>query len=281
MSETQTPAAPAADAGSLLDGGAAPGGGAEDRGWLPEEFRADPMFKDMRDPGALAKSYANAARMVGADKADLLRLPKDEAAPEWSEVWGRLGRPEKPEEYGLAAPEGMAPEILAETAGAFHGLNLTKKQAEGVMGIYSSRLEAGRAAEAEQVSQQTEAAGAALRKEWGAEYDNTIHGITRLVKESGGEDALKALNEAGLGRNPAVLKMLAKIASQTAEPNSLRGSGGGAGGAVTAEAAQAEVLRLREDRGFMERFWKGDAEARATWTRLHDAMGDGRPRAQA
>lgn len=263
------------DGGTLLGGGGASGGNpaaADDRAWLPEEFRADPVFKDLRDPAALAKSYANAARMVGLDKGKVLRLPDAEDAPEWGEVFGRLGRPEKPDGYELAAPEGLEPEALSEAAAAFHAAGLSKKQAAAVMGVYAKRLEQAQAAQAAQSEAARAAAERDLKAEWGNAFPERLHLAKRAAMEAGGEDFLKALDESGLGNNPVVLRALAKLGAQIAEPNALKGGAGGMSGGLAPAEARAEWERLQKDPEWNRRYLGGDAEAGKRARELFAAM---------
>lgn len=268
----------AGSSGSLLGGGAgveAAPNSTPDRAWLPEEYRADPVFKDIRDPGALAKSYANAARMVGLDKGKVLRLPDAEDAPEWNDVWGRLGRPEKAEDYGLAGPEGLPPEALAEAAAAFHSAGLNKKQAAAVMAVYAGRLEAARAAEAEAVQMARATAERDLKAEWGAAYADRLHAAKRAALDAGGDDFLRVLDESGLGNNPVVLKALANVGLKIAEPSALKGTGGALQGALTPGDARAEWTRLQRDSEWNAKYLAGNAEAVARARELFAAMHPG------
>jgi hypothetical protein len=125
-----------------------PGGGAADtREWLPETYRGNPLFADFKDPEAVFKYYENAARLVGVDKAEVLRLPKDPAAAEWADVYAKLGRPDTPDKYELKGPDGLPPDVLAavrrrerarprrgcagEHAGSHDGLGLLPLAAHG------------------------------------------------------------------------------------------------------------------------------------------------------
>lgn len=244
------------DGGQAAGGGAPPAGGqppAEDpRAWLPEEFRADPAFRDFRDLTGLAKSYKHAAGMVGLDKGQVLRLPAKEDAPEWGEVWNRLGRPENPDGYEVAAPEGLDEDGLKAFRETAHQLGLNKRQAAELMGFYGKRLEGLRAAAEEQAVQQAAEAQRLLKAEWGSAYEDRLHAVNRLIVASeGGEEVRQALNEAGLGRNPVVLKWLAGLAMQRAEPADLKGgAAGGMSRPLAPAEARAEIAALEASEEF-------------------------------
>lgn len=285
---SETTGAPAAGAGT---GGAANAGGvgggvltgagaeappaADARAWLPEEYRQDPTFADLKDVAGLAKSYKHAATLVGADRAQVLRLPKDPAAPEWGDVWTRLGRPEKADGYGLKAPGGLPADTLTAISGVFHEAGLSKAQAERIMGWYGDTVTT-----MQQQQLQAAEAGAAeavrtLKQEWGQAYDDHVHAARRAVREIGGPDFIKLLDETGLHSHPAMVRLMAKIGMERMEPGGLKGGSDGqfSGGRMTPAAARAELSRLKGDREFagplMDRNHPGHKAARERWDLLN------------
>lgn len=271
MSET---APPATGTPAILDAGTPAGGAPADwRAGLPEDLRGAPALKDFPDVGALAKSYLHAAQMVGADKATVLRLPKDEADPGWSEVYARLGRPEKADGYGLAGPDGIAPETVGAFAEHVHGLGLSKRQAEGVLGFYAEGLKASAKARQAQQAQAYEANVAALKREWGPSYDDNIHAMRQGVERFGGADLVAKFADAGLANDPAVVKMFAEIGRAFSEGGGLKGGGQGAmTGPVTPEQARAEWASLQRDAEFMGKYMSGDGASVARAKALFEAM---------
>ena len=72
----------------------------------PEELRNEPSLRTFTDPGALAKSYVNAQRMIGADK---IAIPSKSATPdEWREVYTKLGAPTEVGGYELGDDAPLA-----------------------------------------------------------------------------------------------------------------------------------------------------------------------------
>src|SRR5262249_49330642 len=70
--------------------------------YLPEALRADPAFRDIKSFEGLANSYLHAQRMVGADKATILQLPKGDADDKtWTDFYAKAGRPEKANGYKI------------------------------------------------------------------------------------------------------------------------------------------------------------------------------------
>lgn len=224
--------------------------------WLPAELRADPALKDFKDVTALAASYKATQALVGADKAHVLRMPKDEADEAgFNEVYARLGRPEKPEGYTLQPPADTPAEVTAAFQQAAHKAGLSGKQAGAVMDFYRTAIEAQAQQLEHRAGTEYDATNAALKEEWGNAFDNKRHAIQKLIVNAGGKEALDAFNAIGGGRNALLLKTLAKIADSQAEPSTLRGgSGGGMSQALTPAAAAARIAEKQRDPEFMKAY---------------------------
>jgi len=284
--------APPTDAGSAAGardadnagGAAAPPGGADPRDWLPEAYRANPAFKDIPTIEVLAKSYDNAARMVGLDKGKVLRLPADEAAPEWGDIYAQLGRPEKPDGYQFSGlPEGMLAGVEPAAREACHKLGLSAKQAAGVMELYGTQVTQAREQQDARAVEVAAAVARDLKAEWGDAYDDTLHAANRAVIEIGGRELAELLantrmpDGSMMGAHPKLVKAFAEVGKRLAEPGDLRG-GSGTGGTpgnrvLTPAEAQAEIQRLQGDAEFTKEFMNPRHPNRAKhmerWTQLH------------
>lgn len=151
------------------------------------ELRDDPSLKDFNDLPSLAKSYKETKAFVGTS----IRPPGPDASPEARAefykklqahapdlvplkpgdadaeklVWGKLGRPEKKEEYDFKLPEGvnvnldLLREVAAETG-------MTKAQFEK----FAARTVVG----AQKLSAETKADRDALKTEWGNAYESKL-----------------------------------------------------------------------------------------------------------
>ncbi|MGE0233239.1 MAG: hypothetical protein AB7S46_15780, partial [Flavobacteriaceae bacterium] len=100
---------------------------------LPEEMRAHPSLLKFDSAEGLAKSYLAAEKLIGTEKVP---VPKTDA--DWERWYRAAGRPERPEEYGFAAPDEL-PEGLAydealdrRLAGLAHEAGLNRRQADRV-----------------------------------------------------------------------------------------------------------------------------------------------------
>jgi hypothetical protein len=267
MSEATTAAAPAT--GSILDGGAAVA--SEARAWLPEEYRADPTFKDLADVASLAKGYKHAASLVGVDKADVIRVPREGDIP--ADVWNRLGRPEAPDGYGFKT-EAVPAEVLGTFAQAAHEAGLTKAQAAKVLGFYEQATAATAEARQAQQAETYETNMNALKREWGAAYDDKIHAMKQGVELAGGTALVEKLREAGLANDPDVIKVFVALAEARREPGGLKGGGQGGGEVMTPDAAKEKIANLMRDATFVAKLQNredpGNADAKRQWDELHE-----------
>ena len=291
MSGAEGAAAPGAPAGGetlgTLLGGAPAGGtvqaGAPDtRAWLPEAYRADPMFADLHDLDGLAKSYQHATRLIGADRAQVLRIPSDPAAAEWNDVYQRLGRPDTADGYELTAPDGIDADTLTGFKAMLHKQGLSKTQATEVMAFYGTSL-TGLQARQEAAGQAAhQDVTNALKREWGNTFDDQLHAARRAVREVGGDDMLKLLEDTRLGDHPAVIRMFAKIGAGRAEPAGLRSGESGGPAGLTPASAKAEIQQLQGDAAFgkslSDRQNPGYAAARQRWDALHAAAYPAEPK---
>jgi hypothetical protein len=123
-----------------------------------------------------------------------LSLPGKDATPEqWSEFYGKIGRPEKAEEYGLAVREGEDPAFVGEVASVMHKYGLTKEQAVGLqkdlMTKADERLTAAEQAKTAALDAKNQAEQTELKTELGERYDAQMELGKRAVRQFAGEQA--------------------------------------------------------------------------------------------
>lgn len=225
------------DSGQTAEAGVAASGSFIDT--LPEDLRSDTSLKDIKDVGALAKSYVNAQRMIG----NSVRIPSADAPKEqieafykqvtnvpgimvapdetneqsMDEFYNRMGRPASSNEYKINLPEGVEinNEILAEFTGLAHKLGLNNKQVEAIAHFELQKEQA-----MHEMSEQSRArAEEALKKNWGAEFDvrmNTAKEVVRIYSEKF-PDAMQEVVNGPAGNNPAVIAMLAELGRHLSE----------------------------------------------------------------
>lgn len=212
MATTLTTPAPTPE---VPPNGAPPSGTPPDwRASLPEELRADKALETFKDTASLAKSYIDTKKMVG----DAIRMPKGDAPQaEWDKFYERTGRPESADKYefklGGDANTKHDDELIGEFKNMAHQAGLNPRQAQALLDGYTKFSEArlGKQATEMQAGLDT------LKKEWGGAWDNNLSSATRAVKELGGEELSKVLDETGLGNHPVLVKFFAKLGKEITE----------------------------------------------------------------
>lgn len=221
---------------------------------------------------ALAKvipMYRAAEQKLGVPADQLLRLPKDDNdADGFKAIMSRLGAPEKPEDYGIQAPEGSQGEFLKAATGWFHELGIPKRQAAGLAAKWNEYAQSQQAAQDGAWNQRFDSEIEALKGEWGADYDKN-HDFAQRVMKSFGYDAeqLKAIERA-VGPK-AMLAGFAKFGAAIGEHRFVEGAGGQQFGGMSPEAAKQRIAALQADAAWTTKYINGDADAKAEFTRLN------------
>lgn len=224
----------------------------------------------------LAKGYVHAQRMVGADK---VAIPgKDATDEQWAEVYAKLGRPGKPEDYdlsqsqlpeGVQLDEGLQKEFLDQA----HTNGLNKRQAARLYDWFLQR--SGQAVQAQQQAREQALAQAQqqLKQTYGQAYEAKLELAREAVATLGGEDLASYLEESGLGNDPRLIQAMVKAGEALAEDD-LLGKGGAAGGLTPAEA-RSQIQAKQADpeffKAYTDRTHPGHQEALAQMQRLYAA----------
>jgi hypothetical protein len=223
------------DGGGTGDDGSGGSGGGSDGGgnpsaWdtfiqtVPEEHRENPSilkFKNSENPvAALANAHASAVQLIGRDK-----IPVPKTDEEFRAAFKRLGMPETPDEYeldhGLENPTEREEfelkrgrEWLRKTA---HELGLTKKQAEGLYKSQAAELRR-MVGDMEVIAKEEIDKGmAVLRDEYGHNFESRMTLANRAIEHVGGREVIDLFRDTGVGRHPAVARMMVKVGQAFAE----------------------------------------------------------------
>jgi hypothetical protein len=257
-------------------GGAAggAGGGNTFLATLPEEIRSEASLQSFADPGALAKSYVNAQKMLGGRIA----LPGEKATEkDWSEFYTKIGRPETADKYALPKDIKLHEALsideakLKTTFEGFHKMGLTGKQAEGVMSIYLNSLNEQATAVAGSRENETANNMTALKTEFGDDAQNKLDFAKSVIKMHGSDELLTFLNDTGLGNNVHLVKLLSTVGEMMVEDSA---GGKGAGLSVGGPAEAAGVIeQKKQDAKFMAAVFNREdpthAAALREWVALH------------
>jgi hypothetical protein len=233
---------------------------------LDEKYRKEPALKDFKDPNALAQSFLDTQRMVGADKAKFVAIPKDETDTKaWNDFYAAQGRPESADKYVVPkradGKDYGAEDVALQKAmlPALHEAGLSQRQIDKLIPkwneVVGGMLSSGEAASAAAM----ESASKALKTELGAAYDEKLGLATDAIKHYAGElklgDAIvKDMEDAKLGNHPGLFKLLAHIGAQLKEDGLLGKGGGGGAGALDPAAAKAAIKVKEADAEFMKKY---------------------------
>lgn len=204
-------AAPAANTGT--PGEPAPAAATSWLDSLPEDIKKDPSLATFKSPDALAKSWVNAQKLIGANK---VVVPGDKASEEeWNAFYNKIGRPESPDKYEVKAPEGfklddaMAKQ-MRETA---HKLGLTPAQLNGLVAFDAERVKAAQTASADAEKSEIRNNLVEYQKTLGGEdkYKARVDEARFALKELGTPELNKFLEESNLGSHPQIIELFAKL----------------------------------------------------------------------
>lgn len=239
------------------------------RAALPEDLRADPALKPVKDVVDLAKGYVHAQKLVGMDRNKFLVLPGEDADEDTlNQFYGKLGRPEDPEQYELPVDDKMFSDDFKRNEdmekwfkGTAHKLGLSNKQAKGLYAEFINYSKGTFDQTTQTLAQAKDEATAALKKEWGAAYDAKLAKAVAPVKAMGDESFVQFLDTSGLGNHPEFIKMMAKIGEALGEDSISDKSKNTP--AMTPAEASAAIAQKQMDKEFMTAYRTKDHPSHA------------------
>ena len=181
------------------------------RSALDPTIAGDPSIRHIGSVEAMAKSYINAQRMVGAEK---IAVPGSWATEDdWAAVYNKLGRPESADGYELQLGDNADADFTGWFRSAAHSVGLSSTQAQKLAAAYGEY-----AGQAQQLSeQQLDARQAeietALRKEHGGDFDARLAGAQEMLRDLDAAEFTEIALADGslLGDNPQLIGMLIKV----------------------------------------------------------------------
>lgn len=233
-----------------------------------EDLKGYVQNKGFKDPSQVVDSYRNLEKLMGVPKERLLKLPEKDDAPEWGDIYNRMGRPEKPEGYQLTVPEGGSKEFAEWAAKNFHDLGVTRKQGEGLVNRWNEFQKAASTQQTSQQAQAMETDRQAIRKEWGAATDKNV-GIVDQAAAAFGLDNKTVEKMASAIGVANTMRFLLKVGSKLGEDSFVPGGGANKFGPMTPDAARVRIKELGQDTDFNQRYLKGDIQAKEEMARLH------------
>lgn len=230
------------------------------------------------DPIAVAIEATKAARELqkhfGVPESHLIKLPQnasDTAA--WDGVYQRLGAPKEAKEYDLSLVKFSDGSDLKDLPGfedtmraALFNAHVSKDRAADIVKSVVKFMDGAEQTMGAQTQAQRLENLQALQKNWGANAE-----LNRLTAMQGARrlgltmDGLASL-ESQLGY-PNLMEALRKIGAGTTEDTFVEA--GQTGHPTTQNGAIARRDELMKDQGFVNRYLKGDVEARREMDNLH------------
>jgi hypothetical protein len=194
------------------------------RSSLSPEIASDPSLQHIGSVEAMAKSYINAQKMVGAEK---VAIPGNWATDEdWGLVYNKLGRPAAPDGYELG--DDASGDFADWFRNAAHGAGLSGRQAQQLAAAYSEFAgQVGQASE-EQLDARRSEIETELRSEFGGQYDAKMERANALLKEFEAPDLteIKLADGSMLGDNPDLVRFMVRLSDYIAEQVSEDGLAG-------------------------------------------------------
>ena len=212
---------------------------------IPEEYKEEKALQNFSTMDDFVKSYLSAQRLVGANK---VAIPNKMATDEdWEEVYSKLGRPAKPEDYKYSfSEEEINQDQLKNFNETAHRIGLLPKQAERIIKFYN---EMNTQAEVDNQKmfevKQTEAM-ADLKKEFGPTYTKRLDQAKKLATETLGNEMLNNTvlkDGTRLGDSVEVIKAFSMLADKLSEDEIIKGEAS----YTTAKEIEKEIAELTED----------------------------------
>lgn len=225
---------------------------------------------------------ANPATPSGTNNTDpapqipdgYVALPTDKSTPEeLAAFYGKLGRPESADKYGLAFDNDENGEVAKALAPAMFEAGLTAKQAAAVQdalnGFAAGKVEAYAAEQDRQMKE--------LQKGWGADYEKNTELARQAMRAYGLNKEQLVRMETAMG-SKELMEFLHKIGSNLADPE-LKGVKGSAsprtGASYTREEAMQKMEELKKDPEFGKKFLAKDKEALKLFNDLNHIIAGG------
>lgn len=234
---------------------------------LSDDLKGYVSTKGFKDPASVVDSYRNLEKLIGV-KEKLLQVPDnlgDEKA--MADVWKRLGRPEKAEEYGIKSENEKLGKWYTETA---HKLGLNRNQAEALFKSFDEYAKAEASAFESQSKAAADQMVTELKTKWGAAYEQNLATAQAAAKQFGITTEQVAQLESVMGFQPT-MELLNNIGAKIGEPEFASGTGAKGFGTKVLPPAQAKekINQLINDSEWSRRYINGDVQAKQEMENLN------------
>lgn len=222
------------------------------------------------------RAHTEAERLIGAPASEVVRLPKAGADPkEWDAVWQRMGKPVEAKGYDLTNvkfKDGTA--LDSEFSGWLQNLahknHLPVSAAQAIAAEMVGFFEAQDAKDTGDLGAKLAVEKDNLAKSWGPNANANLIIAQNAVKALGVDKAAVDAFEGQVGY-AAVMEMFRKIGKAIGEDRFIQ-SAGNRNQPMTREEAQAQKQALMNDKLWVDKYQKGDREAREQMLNLNKIL---------
>ena len=189
---------------------------------LPEDLRNEPSLRTFTDPGALAKSYVNAQRMIGADK--VAKPGQSWTDDQYNDWYAAVGRPDNADAYEFDLSDVGEDEANALRQAMWEA-GLQPRQANRLIDFFRNAGETGKNEAQTRTEEAVYAAEQELRSEFGQAFEQRMALAQGAARTLLGNEGMNMFEEVQLsdgrmlGDHPDVVRMFARLAEQIGEDN--------------------------------------------------------------
>lgn len=192
---------------------------------LPKELQESESLKAITNLEALAKSYVNAQKLIGADK---IPVPTKHATDEdWQNVFTKLGLPKELKEYTLTKPKDATfdDQFIGQLKEVAHKSGILPKQAQALVDWFAvaNNKVAGEMQMVQAQAREKEIAG--LQTEWGEAFKTKVAYANQVLKEFGGKELEAYLQKNNLANDTQLVRLLSKVGEKYYSEGKIMGEG--------------------------------------------------------
>ena len=144
-------------------------------------------------------------------------MPDDGDEKGWQDLYAKLGRPEKIEDYGIKPPEGSDGTFLNTALGWMHESGLNKKQAENVINKFNEYAAEQQKSAQENIANQNAANREKVIKSWGSEVEANTAILQNAVQRFFPDAVIEKFSTAGLLNDPDLVNAVLAIGKALGE----------------------------------------------------------------
>lgn len=210
------------------------GEGGDAGGGAPQQQEGAPAAGDQQDGAPLLQPQQaqQPGQQPPQQQAPALveKLPDAGDAKGWQELYSKLGRPEKIEDYGIAPPEGADGAFLNTALGWLHESGLNKQQAENIVSKWNDFNSEQLKIAQQNMAQQNDANRQEIIKSWGDKADANTAIVGNAVQRFFSDAAIEKLGKAGLLNDPDLVNSVLSIGTALGEDKTVTKTTNGLGG---------------------------------------------------